>query len=146
MQGYHLLLLINSSQCSNMAPPTSPAVDLTGWERLQAFRGLHNSVRPGRTLPCCVRRYTPCNFSAHNIISNFDTDARPLLDCSDPYPCGCMQHRLPKPHSTISTPLFHYNSTPLSKTTHHAYCFAHRMSMTPQVRLIRVRSPGRQEK
>jgi hypothetical protein len=63
-----------------MVPLCSPAVHLTGWERLQAFRGLHDSARPGRTLPCCARQHAPCNFSAHNIISNFDTDARPLLD------------------------------------------------------------------
>lgn len=42
----------------------------------------------------------------------------------------------------ILTPRFRYNSTPLSETTHHAYAFVHRMSMTPHVRLVRVRMPG----
>lgn len=90
MQGCDLSVHIDCARSSKAPPRESPAVRLTGGQELQAFRGLHNSVRSGHTLPCRARQYTPCNYSAHNIISNFETDAQPLLDCFGPYPCGCV--------------------------------------------------------
>jgi hypothetical protein len=137
-----------SSYPSQQLPPKQQAPTATqsrgtyDWLRaLQAFRGLHDSVRHGRTLPCRARRCAPCNFSAHNINSNFETDAQPLLDCIGPYACGCTGFSLPKPHSTILTPTFCYNSTPLSETTHHAYASAHHNSMTPQDAYLRAGTP-----
>jgi hypothetical protein len=50
MQGSHLFLHDIRSKSSKPGPRCSSALLFTGWERLQAFRGLHNSVRSGRTL------------------------------------------------------------------------------------------------
>lgn len=44
-------LMATVAQCSKMLQPCSAALDLTGSDRLQALRPLHESVRPGRTLP-----------------------------------------------------------------------------------------------
>lgn len=95
---------------------------------LQAFRPLHDSVRPGRTLASYTRQYTPCNLSAHNIISNFETDAQPLLD---PSSLLSLRLRYRNTHNTnfeakIATRLHYY-----AATTHHAYYIA-QLVMTPQ--------------
>jgi hypothetical protein len=140
MQGYHLVFHSNLLP-KEQVPTATHSRGAYNWFRvLQAFRGLHDSARSGRTLPCRARRYTPCNFSAHSINSKFQSDAQPLLDCIGPYACGCTGFSLPKPHSTILTPRFRYNSTPLSETTHHAYASAHHNCMTPQDALLRART------
>jgi hypothetical protein len=81
MQGYHLVFHSNLLP-KEQVPTATHSRGAYNWLRvLQAFRGLHDSARSGRTLPCRARRYTPCNFSAHSINSKFQSDAQPLLDC-----------------------------------------------------------------
>jgi hypothetical protein len=140
MQGYHLTLHSNCSQSSKSRPRHSPAAHMTGSERsrrsvvcmIASAQVARCHVAPVDTLPAISRHTVSIRIS--RVMPN------PYWTCIGPYACGCTGFSLPKPHSTILTPRFRYNSTPLSETTHHAYASAHHNCMTPQDALLRMRT------